>query len=85
MVENNNEPPTPPKTIRGYIAVHSTNSSIIVTPNVKDFFIHPTIINVIQNSRPCRGVVVEDANAHLDMFLSICNSINKGGHTKDYL
>ena len=68
------------KTIREYSAPATTNVPVGPTPPVGDgnFELKPALINMVQASPFC-GKPNEDANAHLQHFLEICNTFTIRG------
>jgi hypothetical protein len=62
------------KCINDFLAPSSANIRIGPETNIGDdiFKLKPTLINMVQQSPFC-GKASEDANAHLQHFLEICN------------
>jgi len=63
-----------------------TISNVAMGPNIlsgkEEFVLKPTLITMVQAS-PFHGKPSEDANAHLQNFLEICNTISIRGVSQD--
>ena len=74
------------KTLREYLAPSADN--VPIGPNVNvgnvDFELRTGLINMVQSSPLC-GKANEDANAHLQQFLEICNTIIMRGVTTEVI
>ena len=72
------------RTLRGFSAPTTANIQTRPTVNVGDngFELKPALINMVQSSQFC-GKAHEDASAHLQHFLEICNTFTIKGVTKD--
>ena len=72
------------KAIRDYS--FPTISNVAIGPNIlsgkEEFVLKPTLITMVQAS-PFHGKPSEDANAHLQNFLEICNTISIRGVPQD--
>ena len=72
------------RTLREFSAPTTTNIRTGPTVNVGDngFKLKLALINMVQASQFC-GTTHEDASAHLQHFLEICNTFTIKGVTKD--
>ena len=72
------------RTLREFSAPTTTNIFTEPTVNVGDngFELKPALINMVQASQFC-GKAHEDASAHLQHFLEICNTFTIKGVTRD--
>jgi hypothetical protein len=72
--------------INDFIAPSSANVRTGPEMNIRDgsFELKPALINMVQQS-PFSGKASEDANAHLQYFLEICNTFTISGVTQDAL
>ena len=72
------------RTLHEFSAPTTANIRIGSTVNVGDngFELKPALINMVQASQFC-GKAHEDASAHLQHFLEICNTFTIKGVTKD--
>jgi hypothetical protein len=70
--------------IKDFSALSSANVRTGSEMNIGDgsFELKPTLINMVQQS-PFYGKASEDANAHLQHFLEICNTFTIRGVTQD--
>ncbi|KAI3451292.1 hypothetical protein Pfo_007957 [Paulownia fortunei] len=75
----------PQRAIRGYyqLTMNQNYSRIARQPiNANNFELKPAFISMVQQNQ-FGGSAVEDSNAHLSIFLEICNTIKMNGVPDD--
>lgn len=79
------DPPPPERLLSDYGGANAPGGilTIVNQPvNVPNFQLHPSTINQVKR-KPFTGKVNEDANKHLQRFLTMSTTLKIGGHTDE--